>query len=233
MARPSAQERAQLDAIRRAAVAYHGSDDDDRRILDFVGDAALVLIGDATHGTHDFYAVRARLTQRLINEHDFAAVAIEGDWPDAYRVNRHVQSVDDALTAEAALAGFRRFPTWMWRNTATTEFIDWLKHRNAVASTAQNHVGFYGLDLYSLHASMQAVVDYLDERDPVAARGARHAYACFDQFGGNPEAYAWAAGRLGGETCEDAAVRQLLALHQRRDDFLRRHGTSAADEFFY
>jgi erythromycin esterase-like protein len=233
MARSSVQARTQLAAIRQTAVALHGTDDDEREILAFIGDASLVLLGDGTHGTHDFYAARARLTRRLIVEHDFTAVAIEGDWPDAYRVNRYVQSVDDALTADAALAEFRRFPTWMWRNTATTEFIVWLKQRNAVASTPENRVGFYGLDLYSLHTSMQAVVDYLDQRDPIAARGARRAYACFDQFGGDPESYAWAASRLGGETCEDAAVRQLLVLHHKRDDLLRRRGASEADEFFY
>jgi erythromycin esterase-like protein len=233
MLRHSPQDRAKIDAIRGAAVALHGAEDDERAIVDFLGDAQLVLLGEATHGTHDFYAARARLTQRLITERDFSAVAIEGDWPDAYRVNRYVQGVDETLTADQALAGFRRFPTWMWRNTVLTEFIDWLKHRNAVASTAENRVGFYGLDLYSLHASMQAVIDYLDRADPVAARAARHSYACFDQFGENPETYAWAASRIGGESCADAAVRQLTTLRQRRADIFQHGRPGAADEFFY
>ncbi len=227
------QEHLQREAVRRAASAWHGADDDERRVLAALGDASVVLLGEATHGTHDFYAARARLTRRLIAEHDFAAVAIEGDWPDAYRVNRHVQGVGEATSTEAALAGFRRFPSWMWRNTAIVQFVDWLKRRNAVASTPQTRVGFYGLDLYSLHASMQAVIDFLDAHDPLAARGARRSYACFDQFGAEPESYAWAASRLGAETCEDAALKQLLALRGRREDILRRGGATAADEFFY
>jgi erythromycin esterase-like protein len=173
------------------------------------------------------------LTQRLIEDRGFSAVAIEGDWPDAYQVNRYVQGVDPAPSAEAALAGFRRFPTWMWRNTTVVAFIDWLKQHNARAGTASRRAGFYGLDLYSLHASMQAVIDYLDRVDPVAARGARHSYACFDQFGDDPQSYGWAASRAGGETCEEAVVRQLVALRHRREDLLRHGGTTAADEFFY
>ncbi len=233
MLRRFTQDRSRIEAVRRAAVALDDSDEDERRILEFIGDASLVLLGESTHGTQDFYSARARITKRLIVERDFSAVAIEGDWPDAYRVNRHVQGVDDLLTASEALAGFERFPTWMWRNTVITEFVDWLKHRNGVATAPQNRVGFYGLDLYSLHASMRAVIDYLDRADPVAARGARHSYACFDQFGDDPQSYAWAASRIGGETCEDAAVRQLLTLRNRREDILRRGGATEADEFFY
>ena len=122
-----------LAAIRDAAVPLTDSTGVDG-VLSVLGDASLVLLGEATHGTHEFYAWRARITQALIEERGFSAVAIEGDWPDAYRVNRFVQGDGDALDAAEALAGFRRFPTWMWRNTAVARFVSWLREYNAGAS---------------------------------------------------------------------------------------------------
>src|SRR6266540_6798506 len=117
-------------AIREAAYP-HTTDHDYERILAEIGDAPLVLIGEATHGTHDFYAARARITRALIEERGFSAVGIEGDWPDAYRVNRYVQGTDGGADAVDALGGFERFPTWMWRNTAVVDFISWLRAHNA------------------------------------------------------------------------------------------------------
>jgi erythromycin esterase-like protein len=228
----STRDRRAIDAIRHAARPV--TTGDEAEILRFVGDAPLVLLGEATHGTHDFYEARAQLTRRLIADHGFTAVAIEGDWPDAYRVNRYVQGMDGWVGAADALGGFIRFPTWMWRNLVVKDFVEWLRHHNAASSDPAERAGFYGLDLYSLHASMQAVIDYLDRVDPVAARGARHSYGCFDQFGADPESYAWAATQIDGRTCEDAALQELLALRQRREDLLLT-GTngSGADEYFY
>jgi erythromycin esterase-like protein len=202
------------------------------RIISWIGDASVVLLGEATHGTHDFYSARATLTRRLIEEREFSAVAIEGDWPDAYRVNRYVQSARDAVDPREVLRGFARFPTWMWRNTAVVEFVAWL-HEHNTRIAPEKRAGFYGLDLYSLHASMRAVVDYLAKIDPEAARGARQAYACFDHFGEDTEMYAWTASRQNERSCEDAVTEQLLALRGRRAKLLRHDGQAAADEFFY
>ena len=220
-------------AVVRAAAYPLTTDHDHERILAGIGDASLVLIGEATHGTHDFYALRARITRALVEERGFSAVAIEGDWPDAYRVNRYVQNTGDDVDAVGALSGFARFPTWMWRNTAVADFVGWLRARNAGIPALERRVGFYGLDLYSLHASMRAVVGYLDKSDPTAARAARESYACFEEFGHDTDTYAWAASRMGDGTCEDAVTRELLALREKRAEFLRRDGTAASDEFFY
>jgi erythromycin esterase-like protein len=203
------------------------------RVLSWLGDASIVLLGEATHGTHDFYATRAALTRRLIEERGFSAVAIEGDWPDAWRVNRYVQGAETEPDPNAVLGGFARFPTWMWRNTAVAEFVAWLQEHNASETTPERRAGFYGLDLYSLHASMRAVIDYLETRDPAAARAARTSYACFDQYGEDTENYAWASSPLGGDTCEQAVTRELIALRERRASLLGHDGAVAADEFFY
>jgi erythromycin esterase-like protein len=220
------------EAVLRAHVQPFDGAADEGRVLEWIGEAPLVLLGESSHGTEDFYAARARLSRRLIEEKDFVAIAIEGDWPDAYRVNRYVHGGEEA-DASAALAGFRRFPTWMWRNTVVVELIDWLRERNERAGGSGRPAGFYGLDLYSLHHSMQAVIDYLAEHDPAAARAARESYACFDQFGREPTAYAWAMRRLGTRSCADAVAEQLVALHHHHAALLQRDGRAAADEFFY
>jgi erythromycin esterase-like protein len=175
-------------------------------------EARHVLLGEASHGTQEFYRERAEITKRLIVEAGCAAVAVEADWPDAYRVNRYLQGVGEDQTAEQALRGFRRFPVWMWRNTVVLEFVDWLRRFNDAQPDIARKVGFYGLDLYSLHASMEAVVAYLEEVDRGAARRARERYACFDQFGRDPQVYAYETGIAGAEPCEEAAVAQLVEL---------------------
>ena len=220
-------------SVRAAACPLPGAKHYDR-ILSWLGDATIVLLGEATHGTHDFYAARAALTRRLIEERDFSAVAIEGDWPDAYQVNRYVRGHGAAELAPAeALRGFARFPTWMWRNTAVVEFVAWLREHNASLGAPEKSAGFYGLDLYSLHASMRAVIAYLDRTDPLAARAARHAYGCFDHFGEDVESYAWATAQRDGTSCEEAVTRQLLALRERRAEWVQRDRTTGGgDEFF-
>lgn len=219
-------------AVLRAESQSFDTPADDARVLAWLGDAPIVLLGESSHGTQDFYEARARLSQQMIEQKGFTAIAIEGDWPDAYQVNRYVQG-QAGLTASEALAGFERFPTWMWRNTVVAALIEWLRGYNETCGRDERRVGFYGLDLYSLRASMQAVIGYLDERDPSAARAARASYACFDQFGGEADAYAWAANRLGIGTCEDAVTEQLVALHRHQAELLQRDGAAASDEFFY
>ena len=132
-----------------------------------IGEARFVLLGEASHGTHEFYAARAEITRRLIREKGFLAVAVEADWPDAYRVNRYVRGQSDDAESVEALDGFRRFPQWMWRNADVVDFVGWLREHNEAAGPAK--AGFYGLDLYSLRASMAAVLEYLHAVDPEAA----------------------------------------------------------------
>jgi len=185
-------------------------------LLAAIGDARLVLIGEASHGTHNFYRERARITRRLIEEKGFAAVAIEGDWPDAYRVHRFVAGRrNDAEQAEQpldALSGFRRFPAWMWRNMDVLAFVEWLHNYNLSQGSS---VGFFGLDLYSLYTSAQEVLRYLDESDPSAAARARFRYSCFDQFGEDSQAYGYSTGFGMSESCEQAAVDELLEMRRR------------------
>src|SRR5690606_35963187 len=139
------------------------------RLLEAVApDASVVLIGEATHGTHEFYRIRADLTRALIRRRAFNMVLAEADWPDAYRLNRWVQLESQDDTAEQALDDFSRFPRWMWRNREVVRFARWLRGENAGRSP-DARVGFYGLDLYSLHRSMARVIAYLDKVDPAAA----------------------------------------------------------------
>ena len=187
-------------------------------LLDRIGDSELVLIGEASHGTDEFYRLRADITRLLIETRGFNAVAAEADWPDAYRVNRHVRGDDTDADADAALSDFQRFPTWMWRNTVVRDFVAWLRTHNATASAARERAGFYGLDLYSLHGSIEAVLEYLDRTDPAAAARARQRYACFDHFGEDVQAYGYAASFDLSHSCEDEVVAQLRELRRRAID---------------
>jgi erythromycin esterase-like protein len=213
--------------------AIAGEPGDYDALLDLVGDRRFVLIGEASHGTHDFYRERARITRRLIDECGFTAVAVEADWPDAYRVNRYVMGLSDDGDADAALADFRRFPAWMWRNRDVVAFVEWLRARNAAHLHPATKARFYGLDLYSLRASMEAVVGYLDRVDPVEANRARARYSCFDHVGGEGQAYGYALAYTGTIPCENEVVAQLIELRRRADAYLRRDGWIAEDEFFF
>jgi erythromycin esterase-like protein/predicted phosphoribosyltransferase len=225
--------RSDVDRVRAAAAPLLGGADDYDRLLDLVGDARFVLIGEASHGTHEFYRERARLTRRLIEDCGFGAVAVEADWPDAYRVNRYVRGTSDDPDAMAALADFQRFPRWMWRNADVLDFVAWLRASNDEQSIEADKVGFYGLDLYSLQASIQAVIAYLNKVDPDGAERARMRYACFDHFGDDPQIYGYATALGYAEPCENEAVGQLVELQRRRADLVRQDGQAAEDEFFF
>jgi erythromycin esterase-like protein len=192
-----------------------------------------VLIGEASHGTHEFYRQRALITRRLIAERGFRAVAVEADWPDAYRINRFVRGSDSSATAIDSLAGFRRFPTWMWRNADVLDFVGWLRDHNDALAQDAHKAGFYGLDLYSLHGSIEAVLGYLDTVNPQAAQQARERYACFEQFGSDPQSYGYATSFGAAESCADAVVSQLLDLQRRTAELTQRDGRVAEDEFFF
>ncbi len=218
--------------IREAAEPLTGSPRDYDRLLDLVGDAHFVLLGEATHGTHEFYRERAQITKRLIREKGFCAVAVEADWPDAYRVNRFVRGAGDDSDAVEALGGFKRFPQWMWRNADVLDFVGWLREHNDGQKKDDRKAGFYGLDLYSLHASIEAVLAYLAKVDPVSAKRARKRYACFDHFGKDTQSYGLATGLGMTATCEEAVVNELVELRLRESEYLQRDGRIAADEFF-
>src|SRR5215216_3984078 len=221
------------EVVREAALPLEGAAGDYDPLLGWVGGSRFALLGEASHGTHEFYAERAEVTKRLITERGFTAVAVEADWPDAYRVNRYVRGESDDQDARAALGGFKRFPTWMWRNTVVVEFVEWLRAYNDALPAGATKVGFYGLDLYSLYTSIEAVLGYLDKVDPEAAGRARFRYGCFDQFGEDSQAYGYAATFGMTESCEQEAVGALLELQRQAADYARRDGRVAEDEQFY
>src|SRR5688500_4369796 len=187
--------------------------DDCQSAVDFIADAELALLGEASHGTHEFYASRANITKQLILQSGFRGVVVEADWPDAYRVNRYVRHESRDTTALEALDDFQRFPTWMWRNTDVVAFVEWLREHNEGLPPEQQ-TGFYGMDLYALHSSMRAVLEYLQKADPEAAARARDRYACFDRYGEDPQAYAYVE-TFGLESCEDAVVDVMTTLRRR------------------
>jgi erythromycin esterase-like protein len=221
-----------VNAIRRAAKPLTGESIDFDPLLNMIGDSRLVLIGEASHGTHEFYRLRAQITKRLIAEKGFTAVAVEADWPDAYRVNQFVRFEGKDQDAIDALAGFRRFPAWMWRNADVLDFVGWLRNYNELHH-ASRRVGFYGLDLYSLHASIRAVLNFLDKVDPEAARRARYRYACFEDFGEDTQAYGYAASFGLSKSCEDEVINQWMEMRRRTADLARRDGHTFPDEFFF
>jgi erythromycin esterase-like protein len=188
--------------------------------------------GEASHGTHEFYRIRADLTAALIQQKSFNIVAVEADWPDAYRANRWVRLASSDEDAATALGDFTRFPRWMWRNEVVVDFLQWLRSFNA-SRNADQRAGFYGLDLYSLHTSMEAVLRYLDAVDPAAAGRARHRYACFEHFGRDAQGYGYAATLGLSASCEGEVVAQLVDLRKRAADYMNRDGHIAEDEYFF
>ncbi|MGZ5894356.1 MAG: erythromycin esterase family protein [Caldimonas sp.] len=205
------RDREAYEAVRRHARPLAPGAGDDAELMALLAGSRFALLGEASHGTDEFYRERAGITNRLIVEHGFAAVAVEADWPDALRIDRYVRGESGDASAREALADFKRFPTWMWRNRVVAEFVEWLREHNA-ALPPERRCGFYGIDLYSLFTSMDAVLAYLDRADPQAGRRARERYACFDHFHQDSQAYAYAA-RFGlTPTCEQEVVSQLQEL---------------------
>ncbi|MEE6179744.1 erythromycin esterase family protein [Mycobacterium sp. 050134] len=202
---------------------------------ELIGDARVVLIGESSHGTHEFYESRAAISKWLIEEKGFCAVAAEADWPDAYRVNRYVRGLGEDRGADEALSGFERFPAWMWRNVVVRDFVDWLRdHNRRQESDNRRQAGFYGLDLYSLHRSMQEVIAYLDKIDPKAAARARERYSCFDHASADDgQAYGFSAAFGAGPSCEREAIEQLVEIQRNALAYARRDGLLAEDELFY
>lgn len=183
-----------------------------------IGNARYVLLGEATHGTSEFYQWRAKLSRRLIEEQGFSFVAVEGDWPDCYRINRYAKGyAESGESAREVVHAFERWPTWMWANREVAEFAEWLRDHNR-RRAAPRQAGFYGLDVYSLWDSMHAVVLYLESMDPALARAARAAYRCFEPYGEDVQEYARATA-LVPTTCENEAVAVLAALRRSATEF--------------
>jgi erythromycin esterase-like protein/predicted phosphoribosyltransferase len=223
------------EAVGMAAMAVSGGVPSDDTLLELVGDARFVLIGQASHGTHEFFAARAEITRRLIERRGFSAVAVEADWPDAYRVNRYVRGHDDDATAEESLRDFARFPAWMWRNTTMLDFVGRLREHNDRLPEGTHKTGFYGLDLYSLRRSMHEVISTLERVDPEAAARARERYSCFDhaRVEDDGQSYGFAAAFGAGETCERQVVDELVELQRRAPEHARHQGLLSEDESFY
>jgi erythromycin esterase-like protein len=213
-----------IEALRAQALPL-AADDNLDALMAQIGDASLVLLGEASHGTREFYRLRADISKRLIVDCGFDAIAVEADWPDALQVSRYIGHDGSARTADEALSGFQRFPQWMWRNTETVEFVAWLRRHhahqasqsqapmNATGMTGKVQVGFFGIDLYSLHKSIDSVLHYLDLNDAAAAARARERYGCFDQFGADPQHYGYATSFGMKPACTQQVVQQLIDLN--------------------
>ena len=189
-------------------------------LLERVGDARLVLLGEATHGTSEFYRMRERISRELIVKKGFRFIAIEGDWPDAARVDHYVRHLEYPPSEWTA---FARFPTWMWRNNEVRDFVNWLREHNA-ATKHEARVAFHGLDLYSLYVSIRSVLNYLDQVDPEAAKVARQRYGCLTPWQGDPATYGHAALTGSYRTCEPHVVRALKELLEKRVAYTEHDG---------
>lgn len=222
-----------VDGVRESAYQLTGTAADYDPLLNLIGNARFVLIGEASHGTHEFYEQRAEITKRLIREKGFTAVAVEADWPDAYRVNRYVRGISSDPTPAEALADLQGFPNWMWRNTDVLNFVNWLREHNDALPENAVKVGFYGLDLYSMYASIEVVLKYLEQVDPEAASRARDRYSCFEHFGEDAQTYAYATSFGLTASCEQEVINQLWELQRRTAENAQKNGCPDADELFY
>jgi protein-L-isoaspartate(D-aspartate) O-methyltransferase len=194
-------------------------------MMERIGDARVVLIGEASHGTSEFYRIRALITKRLIEEKGFTIVAAEADWPDAARIDHYVRHRE---TPSSEWQAFARFPTWMWRNEEVRAFADWLHEWNAPRAPL-TRVGFYGLDLYSLFNSTLAIIDYLEDVDPDLARIARHRYGCLSPWEADPAAYGHAALTGAYRNCEDDVTAMLIDLMRKRQEYVLNDGERFLD----
>lgn len=196
------------------------------QLFDRFADRRVVLLGEASHGTSEFYRARAAITRRLIEKHGFTIVAVEADWPDAAAVDRYVRGRAASAKAEPP---FQRFPTWMWRNTDVAAFIDWMRTHNERVEGAERRAGFYGLDIYNMSGSIAAVLEYLDKIDPDAAAIARERYGCLTPWQKDPSTYGRAVLSAGYRKCEKVVIEQCRALLQKRLEYAREDEDSFID----
>jgi erythromycin esterase len=207
---------AYLAVLQQNLIAFTNSTDL-KHLHDLIGDARIVMLGEATHGTSEFYEWRRVISEKLIRDHGFSFIAVEGDWPDCQRVHRHV--VDGIGSPRDALEGYRRFPTWMWGNEEVLELVEWLRSYN---ERNARPVGFHGLDVYSMFDSARLVIEYLERVDPTAAPLARRAYECFERFGPAEDPHHYAYGvRFVPSSCENEVAASLSHIDRLRDLYSR------------
>ena len=211
---PAAGTEEAVAAIRAAAHPITGAAADYDPLLTLIGDARVVLLGEATHGTHEFYRERARITQRLIRERGFTAVAVEGGWGETYRVNEYVRGLRPDASAEQALSDFTTFPRWMWANTDVRDLVQWIRTHNEAQPAAQD-VGFYGLDIQALAAPMQTLLRTLGGVDPALADRVRSRLACLSPYADDPQRYGAAVARSSEASCQSAAAAVLADVRAR------------------
>jgi erythromycin esterase-like protein len=228
--RPDAASVAAL--VSKSAIPITGGEGDYDALMKLVGDARFVLLGEATHGTHEFYRERARITRRLIEEKGFNVVVLEADWPHAYRVGEYVRGRGEDTNPEQALSGFTRFPRWMWRNRDFRDLVAWLRSYNDSRPSGTSQVGVYGMDLYSLSDSSKAVVEYLKRVDPAAAARMRKRTNCFRDYGGQPQRYGYEVAMRMRSSCEKDAVLLYQEMEQRMSAWHARPQRERDDDLF-
>ena len=228
--RPVCAARTPFLAVRELGRRLNEDPSDYDELMEMARGRRFVLLGEASHGTREFYRMRAEITRRLIGEAGYEAVAVEGDWPDTWRTNRFVQGEGDD-SAESSLGDFERFPAWMWRNREVLEFITWLRARNTGVESPPR-TGIYGLDLYSLYRSADAVIRYLEDVDPEKAELARQHYTTLDHVR-EPQTYGYQAAFGLRPAGREAAVTQLLQLRADAEQYVARNGLAAMDAYFF
>lgn len=219
-----------IQALRNVLYPMQKTKPDYKPLLELIGDARFVLLGEATHGSAEFYRARDEITNYLISNKGFRAVAVEADFPDAYRVNKYIRGIGQDQSAIEATNDFKRFPQWMWRNTDAIAFVETLRNYNK-GKNVDNQVGFYGLDLYSMYSSIDAVITYLDKVDPLAGKLARKRYECFEQFGREEDSYGLAMTYI-SEDCRQQALQQLVDLHEKSTEYIAQDSFIRSEEFF-
>ncbi|PRZ21035.1 erythromycin esterase family protein [Flavobacterium granuli] len=199
-------------------------------LLEYIGEAKYVLLGEASHGTHEYYTWRAKITQRLIKEKGFSFVGVEGDWPDCYRLNRYAKGyLDPGKDIFSVMDEFKRWPTWMWANWETAAFIDWLKTHNENIA-ADKRIGFYGLDLYSFRESMNSIIQYLEKNDPKALKIAKEALSCYEPYSKDEgQSYARASAFV-PELCENEIINMLTAIRKNAVNYNSDHENAMSTE---
>lgn len=211
------QQNALLQHIQSLARPL-GKVSDLQPLFEQIDDKKYVLLGEASHGTREYYIWRKEISKKLIQEQGFSFIAVEGDWPDCYRVNRYIKGYPHSgNSAREVLHAFNRWPTWMWANQEMVEFVEWLKDFNADLPK-EKKVGFYGLDVYSLWDSLEAILSFLKYKDPQSVEAAIKAYRCFEPYRGDPQEYAQSL-LLVPDSCEDQVVELLETIRQKQDEY--------------
>ena len=204
----------ETEMIKSMQEHFHDLDESLDPLMDRIGDSRIVLLGEASHGTHEYYTWRARISKKLIKEKGFNIIGVEGDWPDCYRINRYIRNYEgEENSSLEVLKQFHRWPTWMWANWEISALMDWLRSYNE-GKSYNEQTGFYGLDVYSLWESLEAIIEYLEKNDPKALETAKQAMSCFQPYDREGQDYAMST-RITPESCEEEVLELLQDIRQR------------------